>query len=222
MPRCLRTAGRGYLRAVLPRATLLVACAAANAMAGCGGSGDPAVAHVAGREIKKSTLEDTITHFRTEAKSEGHEFPEPGTDEYRTVQRQLLRLLVQRAELEAAAAREGVHATDAEAEKRLAASGGADPGEGPDAFAVATAHAQLVQERLFGKVTRGVSASTADARAYFGAHRSAYGTASFSSVGDSVRSQLLAVRKDEAMHRWLDAMHRRLDPTISYAKGYAP
>jgi hypothetical protein len=221
MPRCLRTAALGYVRAVLPRAALLVACAA-TATAGCGGSGDPAVAHVAGREIKKSTLEDTITHFRTEAKSEGHEFPEPGTDEYRTVQRQLLRLLVQRAELEAAAAREGVHATDAEAEQRLAASSGADPGEGPDAFAVATARAQLVQERLFARVTRGVSASTADARAYFRAHRAAYGTASFASVAASIRSQVLAQRRGAANQRWLAAMHRRLDPTISYARGYRP
>lgn len=222
MPCCLRTAAVGYLRAVLPRAALLVACAAATATAGCGGSGDPAVAHVAGQEIKKSTLDDTVTHFRTEAKREGHDFPEPGTDEYRTVQRQLLRLLVQRAELEAAAAREGVHASDAEAERRLKASSGADPGEGPDAFAVATAREQIVQERLAAKVTRGISASTADARAYFRAHRAAYGSASFASVAASVRSQVLAQRRAAANQRWLAAMHRRFDPTISYAKGYGP
>jgi hypothetical protein len=138
------------------------------------------------------------------------------------VERQVLHLLVTRAEIEAAAARDGVHVTDAEAEKRLSSSSSAEPGEGPDAFAVSTARAQLVQERLFPKVTRGVSASTADARAYYRSHRAAYGTASFASLADSVRAQLLAVRKDEAMHRWLDAMHRRLDPTISYAKGYAP
>jgi len=218
----LRTAALGYVRAVLPRAALLVVCAAAAATAGCGGSGDPAVAHVGGQEIKKSTLDDTIAHFQVEARNEGHDFPKPGTDRYRTVQRQVLSLLVTRAEIEAAAAREGVHVTDAEAEKRLSSSSSADPGEGPDAFAVSTARAQLVQERLFPKVTRGVSASTADARAYYRSHRSAYGTASFASVADSVRSQLLSVRKDEAMQRWLATMHHRLDETISYAKGYGP
>ena len=221
MPRCVRTAALGYLRAVLPRAALLVVCAAAAATAGCGGSGDAVVAHVAGREIKKSTLDDTVAHFQVEARNEGRDFPKPGTDRYRAVQRQLLRLLVTRAEIDAAAAREGVHVTDAEAEKRLSSSS-TEPGEGPDAFAVSTARAQIVQERLFPKVTRGVSASAADARAYYRSHRSAYGTASFASVAESVRSQLLAVRKDEAMHRWLTAMHRRLDPTISYAKGYGP
>jgi SurA-like N-terminal domain len=222
MPRCLRTAALGYLRAVLPRAALLVVCAAAAATAGCGGSGDPAVAHVAGREIKKSTLDDTVTHFRTEAKREGHDFPKPGTAEYRTAQRQLLRLLIARAELEAAAAREGVHATDAEAERRLKASSEADPGEGPDAFAVGTVRAQLVQERLSRKVTRGISVRPAAARAYYRAHRATYGRSSFASVAASIRSQLLALRKDEAMHAWLAAMHHRYDPTISYAKGYGP
>jgi hypothetical protein len=207
---------------VLPRAALLVACSVAAATAGCGGSSDPAVAHVAGQGVRKSTLDDTVTHFRVESRNEGHDFPKPGTARYRVVQGQLLRLLVARAELEAAAAREGVHATYAEALKRLKAPSTADPGEGPDAFAVATARAQIVQERLFAKVTRGVSASAADARAYYRSHRAAYGSASFASVATSVRTQVLAQRRNAAMQRWLSAMHRRLDPTIGYAKGYAP
>jgi hypothetical protein len=211
----------GYARAVIPRALPLVACAAAAAAAGCGGSGDPAVAHVAGRAIPKSALEDTVTHFRAEARREGHDFPADGTARFEVVRAQLLKLLVARAELEAAAAAQGIHVTDAEAEQRLASSS-AEPGEGTDAFAVSTARGQIVEERLFAEATRGVAVPAAAARAYYRAHRSTYGDASFGSVAASIRSQLLATRKNEAMRRWLAAMHRRLDPTISYAKGYAP
>ena len=130
MPRCVRTAALGYLRAVLPRAALLVVCAAAAATAGCGGSSDPVVAHVAGQEIRKSAVDDAVTHFRTEAKREGHDFPEPGTNRYRAVEQQLLNVVIFRTEYEIAAARLGVHVTDAQAQRRLAASTSGDPGEG--------------------------------------------------------------------------------------------
>jgi hypothetical protein len=177
---------------------------------------------VAGHAIPKSTLDDTIVHFRAEAKREGHDFPPDGTARFKVVQSQLLRLLVSRAEVEAAASREGVHATDAEAERRIAAAPGADPSEGPDAFAVATTRAQLVQERLFAKVTRGVSVQPTAAHAYYRAHRALYGKQTFASVAASIRAQLLAERRNAAMQRWFAAMHRRLDSTITYAKGYAP
>src|SRR4051812_15082434 len=136
----------GTLAPVLPRAVPLLACViAATAAGGCGESDDPAVAHVAGREIRKSAVDDTITHFRAEAKREGHDFPKEGTRQYEVARAQLLKLLVARAELEAAASREGVRVTDAEAERRLSTSAGGEAGEATDAFAVGTARAQLVE-----------------------------------------------------------------------------
>jgi SurA-like N-terminal domain len=155
-----------YARAVLHRALPLVACAAAAAAAGCGGSGDPAVAHVAGRAIPKSEPEDTVTHFRAEAKREGRDLPADGTARFEVVRAQLLKLLVARAELDAAAAEQGIHVTQAEAEQRLSSSS-AEPREGTDAFVVSTARAQIVEERLFAKATRGVTVPAAAAHAYY-------------------------------------------------------
>lgn len=220
MPCCLRTAALGYLRAVLPRAALLVVCAAAAVTAGCGGSGDPAVAHVAGQEIRKSAVDDAVTHFRTEAKREGHDFPKPGTKAYRTVQQQLLNVVIFRTEFEIAAARLGIHVTDAEAERHAAAATGSDPGEGQDAFGVESARQQLLTEGVAGKLTRGISVSQAAARAYYRSNRATYGTASFSSVAASIRAQLLAERKQAAFARWEERMRRQLDSTVTYAKGW--
>lgn len=188
--------------------------------AGCGGSGDPVVAHVAGQGIRKSTVDDAVTHFRTEAKREGHDFPEPGTKRYRAIEQQLLNIVIFRTEYEIAAGRLGVHVTDAQAERRLGASAGGDPGEGHDAFAVESARQQLLTEGVAAKLTRGISVPLAAARAYYRSNRATYGAASFRSVAASIRAQLLSERKQAALGRWEEQMRRQLDKTLTYAKGW--
>src|SRR4051794_24524179 len=61
-----------------------------------------------------------VEHGREEAKREGADFPAPGSDGYRALEREALAILVARARVEEAAARVGVSVSDAEVRQRVA------------------------------------------------------------------------------------------------------
>jgi hypothetical protein len=119
-----------------------------------------------------------------------------------------LGLLVDRASIEAAAARIGVHVSNAQVDARLTA--GTVENEGGDirikaeaAFLRATARNQLITEGVFRKVTAGVLVRPGDVQAYYRAHRALYGGTPFARVAPAIRSQLRSARKNAAMARWL-------------------
>jgi len=171
------------------------------------GDGDKPVATVAGHEISGNELELTVEHFQEEADREGRPFPAKGTQGYRQVEKLALCLLVDRASIEAAAARIGVHVTDAQVEARLTAGNGEDEdgesGAEAEAFLRATARNQLITEGVFRKVTAGVLVRPGDVRAYYRDHRALYGGTPFARVAPAIRSQLLSARKNAAMAGWL-------------------
>jgi len=144
----------------MPRTTYAVVAAIALATAGCGGSdsGDAAVAHVGGTAITRAQLDQTIHHFEDEASAEGRPFPEAGTAQYRTAERQLVALLVYRAELVQSAARLRVPVTEHQVTQRLRASSN-EEGEQPGAFARGTVRAQIAYEHIYRKVAAGVPAA---------------------------------------------------------------
>jgi SurA-like N-terminal domain len=120
-----------------------------------GGGGDPVVARVGGEPVRKSQLESVVHHFRVQAQQEGQQFPSESTAAGRRTRNRLLSLLVYRAELRQAARRLGVGVTRVQVLRRLqAASGGEDAS--PDAFAYGSVEAQLLFERIYAKVTRGI------------------------------------------------------------------
>jgi SurA N-terminal domain len=195
---------------------IIAACVALVAAA-CGSEGrDKPVARVAGHPISREQLDEAVEHFQEEARNEGRPFPAKGSGDYKKVERRLLDLLVERKELEIAAARIGVHVSDEEVERRLENAGG-DNGEAKrEGFLRDTARAALVNEAVFSKVTAGVRVTPSEIRRYYVTHRSQYGNASFAAARASIRSALLAMRKNDVMARWTAGAKRRLSPTVKY------
>ena len=85
--------------------------------AGCGGSS--AVAHVGGRAIQREDVDRLLEHAREEARNERRDFPAPGSDGYRVLEREALAILVSRAQLEEAARRLGVTVSQQEVARAL-------------------------------------------------------------------------------------------------------
>ena len=197
-------------RLLVVAAAVVVALGAAGiaAVARHGGGGNKTVTSIAGLEIKQSELDLTVEHFHEEADREGKPFPAKGTPEYTQVEKLATGLLVDRAKIEAAAGKIGVHITAAQVDARLGVPTAEQEGGGirvkaEAAFRRATARAQLVTEAVFRKVTAGIRVTPAQVRAYYRAHRADYGTTPVSAVAPGLRRQLLAARKNTAMARWL-------------------
>jgi len=124
---------------------------------GGGDSPSDPVARVGRAAITRGQLDETVAHFRQEADKEGKPFPDEGSSDHRTVQRELVGLLVYRAELEQTAARLGVPVTAAEVQKRLTASTEEiENGAAERRFAEATVKAQVAYEHIYRKVTSGL------------------------------------------------------------------
>jgi hypothetical protein len=87
--------------------------------------------------------------------------------------------------------------------------------EGARRYAIETARAALVYEKLYGLVTAGVTVSDAAVRAYFDRHRPVY-TEAFTEVRETLRIQLLAARGTAAMKRWTAKLARELP--VRYAQ----
>lgn len=160
-----------------------------------GGHSNPPVAHVAGDAITRDQLASVVDHFRLEAKREGTPFPAEKSARFRALRKRLLGVLVYRTELSQAAKRLGVGVTNIQVLRRL--NGAKAPGEGDeqasDRFEYDTVKAQLLYERIYAEVTRGISAPTTAA---------------------------LAARRNAAMGRYLDRLRR--ETQVRYEPGYAP
>ena len=203
-----------------------VAAVVGVALSRGGGSENKTVADVAGRTITRGQLELMVEHFHEEADREGRLFPERGTSAYRVVERQSLALLVERAKIETAGARLGVHVTDAQVERRIAASGGGEDESGGSirvraeaAYLRSTVRAQLVMEAVSRKLTAGMTIAPAAVRRYYADHRAVYHGVAFNSVARAIRAQLLAERRNAALAKWLARARRTehaeiRDPTL--------
>jgi hypothetical protein len=173
-------------------AVLLAAAVFALVLLLTGGDGNPTVAHVGGQPINQKQLDAVVDHFRLEAKAEGKPFPDESSAAFERARNRLLGLLVYRAELRQAAARLGVRVSPVEVVRRLQASG--EPGEtNRDSFDYGSVETQLLYQRLFAKVTRGVSAPT---------------------------TAELAARRNRAMSRFLAGLKRETE--VRYEPGFAP
>ena len=118
-------------------------------LAGCGG-GEP-VARVGDEQISEEKVEQLVEHFEEEFAREGREFPAKGSAGYETVERQVLGLLVFRAQLEQAAAKLGIEVDEEEVEERLSESEEAsEEGEGEEgeAYFENAMRIQLLREKV--------------------------------------------------------------------------
>jgi foldase protein PrsA len=173
----------------------LFALLAVVALAGCGGSGkksvpSDAVAVVGSDDIAKTqfTLLMDGTHRAYVARKTP--FPKPGTSQYKALQDQTMKYLVQQSELEQKAKGLGVVVTDKDVQARikqikkqyfagdekkyqqqLKAQGLTEP------LLALNLHGQILSERLYKKVTDPVKVTDADVKAYYNAHKSTYAKA---------------------------------------------
>jgi hypothetical protein len=158
-----------------------------------GGHSNPAVAHVGGKTITRDQLDATVDHFRKAAEAEGTPFPDEKSARFQTIRNRLLGILVYRTELDQAARRLGVQVTNIQVLRRMGPNAEGEEGGSTDRFQYETVKAQLLYERIYRKVTRGISAPT---------------------------TAELAARKNTAMKRYIDRLER--ETQVRYEPGYAP
>jgi hypothetical protein len=166
---------------------------AAGLLLSGGGNSNPAVAHVGGETITRDQLDATVDHFRRAAESEGTPFPDEKSARFRTIRNRLLGILVYRTEVAQAARRLGLHVTNIQVLRRMGPSGGGEEGGSTDRFQYDTVKTQLLYERIYAKVTRGITAPTIPER---------------------------VARKNTAMKRYIDRLER--ETQVRYEPGYAP
>ena len=172
--------------------TFLVAALAA-VLAGCGGGGgdvpSDAVAQVKGQTITQAQFDELLAQAKKSYATQKRPFPKAGTPEYATLKNQAVQYLVQRVEFQQEADKLGVTVSDSEINKRLDKIkkqyfGGSDSRyqkqlkqQGlTDEQVKSDIKAQLLQEKIFAKVTSNVKVSDSELQKYYDQHQSQYGT----------------------------------------------
>ena len=163
-------------------------------LAGCGGGGggsvpSDAVAKVNGHTITQEQFNTLLNQAKKSYTSQKKKWPAAGTPAYDTLKNQAVAYLVQREEFQQEADKLGVTVTDADVDKRLKQIkkqyfGGSEARykkqltqQGlTDAQVRDDIKAQLVQEKIFKKVTTDTKVSEADVKKYYDQHQSQYGT----------------------------------------------
>jgi parvulin-like peptidyl-prolyl isomerase len=177
----------------MKRSILLTLCSLALIVAGCGGtstaslsSDDAAV--VGSQAITKDEFQGLMDRAKASYDAQKKPFPKPGTAAYEQLKGQAVTYLIQQAEFEQEADSMGIKVTDDQVNKYLEKLkkqfyGGSDARyqkalkqQGlTEQQAKDSTHAQLISEELFKKVTKGVTVSQAEVKAYYSSHKSQYG-----------------------------------------------
>jgi foldase protein PrsA len=161
--------------------------------AGCGGTSSANlsaddVAVVGGAHITKDAFQALMARAKKSYDAQKRAFPKAGSTEYEQLKGQAITFLVQRAEINEEASKQGIDISDAKVDKEIARYkkqfyGGSDARyekavkqQGlTDQQAREEIRAQLVSQALFKKLTSSVKASDADVKAYYNSHKSQYG-----------------------------------------------
>jgi parvulin-like peptidyl-prolyl isomerase len=204
--------------------TFLVAALAA-VLAGCGGGGgsvpNDAVAKVSGQTITQTQFDHLLEAAKRSYKSQKRPFPKAGTPEYQTLKNQAVQYLVQRVEFEQEADKLGVTVTDKDVADRLKQIkkqyfGGSESRykkqltqQGlTDAQVKDVVKAQLVQEKIFKKVTANVKVTDKEIKKFYDEHQSQYGVPEQRDV-----AHILVKKKSLA-----DQLYKRLKAGEDFAK----
>ena len=175
-------------------ATTILLAALVAVLAGCGGGSSSSVpsdsvAQVDGQSVSQEQFNQLLAQAKKSYQTQKRKWPAAGTQEYDTLKNQAVAYLVQREEFQQEADKLGVKVSDSDVEKRLKQIkkqyfGGSESKyksqlktQGlTDAQVREDIKAQLVQEKIFKKVTGDVKVSDADAKKYYDAHAAQYGT----------------------------------------------
>jgi parvulin-like peptidyl-prolyl isomerase len=200
---------------LLPALALVLIVAVA---AGCGGSGkvsvpSDSVATVGSDHITKSQFSLLMDGTKRAYVARKTPFPKPGTSQYKALQDQTLKYLVQQSELEQKAKTLGITVSDKDVQARikqikqqyfagneakyqqqLKAQGLTEP------LLALNLHGQILSEKIYNKVTGNVKVTDAEIKKYYDDHKSTYAQAASRDVrhilvnnkklADSIEAQL--------------------------------
>lgn len=203
------------MRLLLVCTALLVLAASACSLGD--DEGDDPVAIVGSRTITERDVEGALEHFREEAEREGRDFPEDDAPRFGRVRRQVVSLLVYRAQIEEGARRLGVRVSEEEVErraKRVGESEGEEEGEGEEGeeYVRDTIRSQLAYVAAYRKVTRNVVVGDRAVERFYRRNRARYGGRPLSAVRATIAAELLQVKRNQAMERWLSRTRAQLQP----------
>ena len=204
--------------------TFLVAAVAA-VLAGCGGGGGDvpsgSVAEVSGTSITQEQFDNLLEQAKRSYKTQKRKFPEAGTQEYQTLKNQAVQYLVQRVEFQQEADDLGIKISDSEIDARLKQIkkqyfGGNDARykkqlaqQGlTEAQVRDDIEAQLIQEKIFKKVTGDVKVTDAQVKKYYDDHLTQYGVPEQREV-----AHILVKKKELA-----DSLYKRIKAGEDFAK----
>jgi parvulin-like peptidyl-prolyl isomerase len=174
----------------ISRILLLLCALVALVVTGCGGDEDvptDAVAVVDGEEIAKSDYDALIEQAKTSYKSQKRDFPAAGSQEFQTLKNQAVQFLVQREQFEQEAEALDVEITDKQVDARLAQIQkqyfGGDKAKYEkqlkeqglsDAQVRRDIRSQIVSEKIFEEVTRGVKVTDQQIEDYYAKNKQQY------------------------------------------------
>ena len=176
-------------------AGLLIVFAAVFAV-GCGTSSDDAgdvpadsVAVVGDKTIKKSEFDDLVSYAKHSYSAQKKPFPKTGTQEYKQIQDQAVRFLVQRAQFEVKADDLDLDVSEKAVDKRIDEYIKERHKGSKDKFneelkaqgltedqAREIIRANLIQEAVYNKVTTDVKVSDPEIRSYYDKNKAQYAT----------------------------------------------
>jgi len=186
-------------------------------LAGCGGDDqnvpDGAVAVVDGEEITKSKFDNLLNRAKTSYEQNKRDFPKVGTPEYKTLQNQAVKYLVQQEKYRQKAEELDVEVTDKETDDRLKQVKQQYFGGKEDEFqknlksqglTVAEVRSeiesQLLSEKIYAKVTEDVKVTDSEVEDYYNKKKADYKVAASRDVrhilvakkarADDIHSQL--------------------------------
>jgi parvulin-like peptidyl-prolyl isomerase len=171
---------------------LVLIVALAFVVVGCGGEDQTvpadAVAVVGDQEIPKSEFDQLMEQARSSYEAQERDFPNAGTPEYNTLRNQALQFLVQRAQFEQKAEELDVTVTDEDVDERLEQikeqyfegdeekySTQLEEQGLSDEQVRRDIRAQLVQEKIFEKVTADVEVTDEEVEEYYASNQDQYG-----------------------------------------------
>ena len=169
----------------------LCALTFALVLAGCGSGSDDvpanAVAVVDGEEIAKSDYDGLIAQAKKSYTNQKREFPKAGSQEFQTLKNQAVQFLVQREQFEQEASDMDVEVTEKQVDERLAQiqkqyfGGDKKKYEAQlkeqglsEAQVRNDIRAQIVSEKIFEQVTRGVKVTDAEVEKYYADNKAQY------------------------------------------------
>jgi foldase protein PrsA len=220
------TAARITLAALL--ATVALAATA------CGGGSDTVpvgtVAVVDGTEVSKEELDELVDQAKRGYAAQNQEFPKAGTPEYQNIQRQYVAVLVELAEFRKAADELGISVSEkdvdkaesefiksrfegkrAKYEKALEAQGYTRESYRTNALEV-----PVLAQKIFEEVTKDVTVTDEELRAYYAQNQSQYGTPESRDV-----RHILISEKDDDGNVDFEASKAKADEIYSKLQGGA-